>query len=59
MTYETLMEGLMGYRQSNIPQRSMKIKLLHNYLHMKFILKMRQSLTSKKAMFGITNNSKV
>ena len=29
------MEGLMGYHQSNIPQRSMKIKLLHNYLHMK------------------------
>jgi len=32
------MEGLMGYRQSTIPQRSMKIKLLHNYLHMKQIL---------------------
>jgi len=39
------MEGLMGYRHSNTPQRSMsrsktktsvaKIKLLHNYLHMK------------------------
>jgi len=29
------MECLMGYRQSTIPQRSMKIKLLHNYLHMK------------------------
>jgi len=35
MNYETLMEGLMGYRQATIPQRSMKIKLLHNYLHMK------------------------
>jgi len=31
------MEGLMGYRHSNIPQKSLKINLLYNYLHMKFL----------------------
>jgi len=33
--YETLMDGLIGCRRSNSPQRSMKINQLLNYLHMK------------------------